>query len=244
MNLFKTFLFISMLSALTSRCFADTLSLVAVNDYKKVEAYKEGVEFVVLAIEDAGIKVKVIEAPRKRGALAVDNGTYDALPFRGLDDAKELPNVITTSFPMAFTIFRVVSLVNNKKFVESTLKDFSGAIVLNNASLESEVHKRSLHVSEVNVNYPDLVKMLMSGRVDYIIVPEELIASLFDQEKSLIKLLKVSDNVFVKTPLYFSMNKKHRGMMAKIEKSLRKALTGDISRYKYIRNSLNRKLEH
>jgi ABC-type amino acid transport substrate-binding protein len=145
---------------------------------------------------------------------------------------------------VAFTNFRVVSLKNNKKFNEAKLATFSGAIVLNNSSLQSEVVKRTLQVIEVNVGYPELVKMLISERVDYIIMPEEILAGILDQDKKLANSLSMSNNVFIRTPLYFSLNKKHKALMPKIEKSLSKALQGDLRRYRYIHNSLNSKLEH
>lgn len=229
---------------LSSSSFAQTLSLVVVNGYESVAAYKEVVDFVRLAIEDTGIKVNIVEVPRKRGVVSIDSGEYDALPIRGIDDAKSLPNIITSSFPVAFTNFRVVFLKNNKKFNEAKLATFSGAIVLNNASLQSEVARRGLQVIEVNVGYPELVKMLISERVDYIVMPEEIFAGILDQDKSLAISFSMSSNVFIRTPLYFSMNKKHKTLMPKIEKSLARALQGDLHSYKYIHNSLNSKLEH
>jgi ABC-type amino acid transport substrate-binding protein len=239
----KSFLFFAILF-LSLNSFAQTLSLVVVRDYETIAAYKEVVDFVKLAIEDTGIKVKVVEVPRKRGAVSVDSGEYDALPIRGPEDAKSLPNIIISSFPVVFTNFRIVSLKNNKKFSEAKLKTFSGVMALNNSSLQSEVEKRELQVIGLNVGYPELVKMLISGRVDYILMPEEILAGILDQDKTLAKSLNMSSNVFTRTPLYFSMNKKHKDLMPKIEKSLAKALQGDLSRYKYIRNSLNSKLEH
>jgi hypothetical protein len=94
----KVFLFLVVL-LLSSSSFAQTLSLVVVDGYETVDAYKEVVDFVRLAIEDAGIKVNVVEVPRKRGVVSVDSGEYDALPIRGIDDAKSLPNIITQAFP-------------------------------------------------------------------------------------------------------------------------------------------------
>ena len=231
---------VSFVSLLAS---AQTLSLVAATGFDKVAAYQEVIEFVSDILTDAGFKVKLVEVPRKRGAFAVDSGEFDALPIRGLDDAKDLPNLIVTSFPLGYTIFRVVSLSSHPKFSESKLQDFSGAIVLNNASLQAEAKRRQLKMNEVNASYPDLVKMLSSKRVEYIIMPEEFIDSILDQNTALKNLLRISKNTFVKTPLYFSMNKKHQALMPKIEKSLRKALQGDLSRYKYIRKSLNKNLE-
>lgn len=228
---------------LTTLSVAKPLTLVAADGYQKVAAYKEVVDFTVDVLKDAGLEVKIVEVPRMRGALTVENGENDALPIRGLEDAKLLPNVLVTSFPIAFTNFRVVSLKANKAFKEKALKKFSGAVVLNNSSLQKEISKRQLQVNEVNVSYPELVNMLVLKRVDYIVVPEELVTSIQDSDKSLKTKLKVSANAFVRIPLYFSIHRKHRALLPEIEKSYKKFLTGDSSRYKYINDSLNHKLE-
>lgn len=222
---------------------AKPLTLVAATGYEKVAAYKEIIAFTVDVLKDAGLDIKVVEVPRMRGALTVENGEYDALPIRGLEDAKSLPNVLITSFPIAFTNFRIVSMKTNKVFSEKDLKKFTGAVVLNNSSLQKEIGKRQLQVNEVNVGYPELVNMLVLKRVDYIVAPEELIASIQDSDKSLKTKLRIGSNVFVRIPLYFSINRKHRALLPDIEKIYRKILTGDTSRYKYIHDSLNHKLE-
>lgn len=220
----------------------ETLSLLTVPGYSKIPAYKEVIDFITTVAADAGYDVKVMEAPRKRGPYMVSSGEADAMPIRGPDDATDVPNLINSNFPIAFTVFRVVSLQKNAKFDEMNLKNFSGAIILNNSSLQAEEKRRALKLIEVNVEYQGLLKMLLVGRVDYIVMPQEFIHGFIEEDRSLEKTLKVGKHEFVKVPLYFTMNKKYLKVMPKIEASFRKVMKGDLSRFKYIRHSLNQTL--
>ncbi|WP_155722586.1 transporter substrate-binding domain-containing protein [Bdellovibrio bacteriovorus] len=232
--------FVGLVCSVVSK--AESISLVATTGYKDVEAYKEAVEFVADSIQSVGITVKLIELPRKRNAAEVNNGTFDALPIRGLEDAQEFPNVITSSIPVAFTNFRMMWL-KDKTVNGSEIHKYSGAIVLNNATLQARVKKVGLKVTEVNVGYAELLKLLNSKRVDYVIMPEEIIESLKAASPKLAEGVQVSESIFVRTPLYFTMHKKHKDLMVKIEEGLRKSLKGDLSKYPFIRHSLNVKLE-
>ncbi|WP_373999039.1 hypothetical protein [Bdellovibrio bacteriovorus] len=221
---------------------AESISLVATTGYRDVEAYKEAVEFVADTIQSVGINVKIVELPRKRNAAEVNNGTFDALPIRGLEDAQDFPNVITSTIPVAFTNFRMMWL-KDKAVNESEIHKYSGAVVLNNATLQTQIKKVGIKVTEVNVGYAELLKLLKSKRVDYVIMPEEIIESLKVASPKLAEGVQVSENVFVRTPLYFTMHKKHKDLMVKIEEGLRKSLKGDLSKYPFVRHSLNVKLE-
>ncbi|QDK38649.1 ABC transporter substrate-binding protein [Bdellovibrio sp. NC01] len=228
------------MTAAASAMAKETLSLYVTPGYEHIPAYKESIDFISGVVKDAGYEVKLTEAPRKRGPTMVDNGEIDALPIRSAQDFPEAKNLINTSFPIAFTTFKVVALKKNSTFIESQLKKFQGAIVLNNFALKAEGQKRKLNIIEINNEYVDLLKMLQAGRVDYVIMPQEFIHSFLTSDKNLEKSLLVSKKSFVDLPLYFAINKNHKNALPKIEASFRKALRGNTDSLIYIKHSLNK----
>lgn len=217
----------------------EVLSLYVPPGYAELPPYKEAIDFIIKVVNESGYDVRTVEAPRKNGPSLVNAGHIDALPLHSLEDGAGDPNIVNSSFPIAFTISRVLWMKNNKSFQESHLEKFHGAMILNSSAIKTEAHHRKLALLEVDRGYAELIKMLTSKGVDYIVVPEEIIQGFFDAQPDLNKSVSISAKAFVKTPLYFAVNKKNKTALKRIEKQFRKDLSENVDQFKYIKNSLN-----
>lgn len=232
-------LIVLLLVALPNLAFSQkkNLILVAPPGVSRFPAVKEYLDFVSSALSDAGYTATFQTAPLKRAFELALKEEVDGVLYDDHRIDTKTNSLISVSFPIIYGRSRVVSLRSNKDFDENHLEKYKGAYLLNNTIIENEIQRRKLNCKPIG-SVEQNIQLLISARVDYIIALEGVargLMTLFNAERK----IKISDQLFIKVPIYFTLSNKHKKDLPQIEAAFRKHLQGNLSKYPMIGTLLN-----
>ena len=230
---------ISLLGLLcASAAHAEKLAVAQEEIYTNSPAYLQLKDFMRATLAKAGLEAEYVALPLTRANVMNVSGEVDAQLIRAPSVLKDFPQLRGTSFPIFFTNVRFIYLKNNKSFDENSLQKYNGVGPLNNAGLTEAIKDQQLKLVEVR-NLSQAVGMLRSQRVDYILLPEEILKGLYEKFPGLEAEAKLSKRIFLRYPLHFIVNEKKAYLLPKIEKAFREEVKKSLEHYPLIKESLN-----
>jgi len=224
----------------TLACWAhsETIVVSVQEDLEKTPPIVELKNYVSEALAKENIQVSYLPFSLERGNFLANKGEISGELIRTDYVLKTSPNLMTTSFPIIHTNFRVVHRKNIKKFDENKLDSYVGVVFFNSPAVRATLEKKKLKM-EVVTTLEQVVLLLASERADYTILPDTIIAAARDQKPQVFQKFEVSKEVFDRQGLYFCLNKKHAALMPKIERALSRASRSPASKYRYLPQLLN-----
>lgn len=229
----KQALLIALIPLITSVGWAKTIVLAVQEDLDKMPPIIEVKDYIRDALAPVGIEVQYVAASFDRSTFMVDSGDIDGEILRNKAIAKSAPNLKPLSFPLAYSKFRVVRRKDIPSFNESNLKNYNGAVFYTSNYIRQTLEVRNLRLAEV-AKMDQVFLMLMTGRTDYTILPDVIIAVLKDTKPEIFKNLIISDRIFIQDELYILMNKRNAILIPKIEKALKAASKNSWKKYHYL----------
>lgn len=217
---------------------AETIVVSVQEDLEKTPPIVELKNYVSDALAKENIQVTYIPLSLERGSALANKGEIDGELIRTEYVIKSSPNLITTSFPLIHTNFRVVYRKKIKKFDENKLSSYVGVVFFNSPAVRATLEKKKLKMEAV-ATLEQVVLLLASERADYTVLPDTVIAAAKDQKPEIFQNLVVSKNVFDRSELYFCLHKKHADIMPKVERALKRAARSPASKYRYLPQLLN-----
>lgn len=204
----------------------------------KLPSVVEITELVSSALSDIGLKAKPQPLPLQRSTVLVASGELDC----ALNDDPTLEvgkgKILTTKYPVVYALARIFYRKNDTKFDPLHLEKFNGAFTLNIAAIKKVAEQKKLKFIETESLSQD-VQLLVSGHVDYFISIERVGLSILEQ-KGLTDKIQMAPVLFVKVPIYFSMNKaKYEKQFPEFEQALHKRKRADGPKYKHIKDLID-----
>ncbi|MDG0816838.1 substrate-binding periplasmic protein [Bdellovibrio svalbardensis] len=225
---------------LSSPSWADGIHLkIAVQEgYDKLLVIQELEDFFVQSLKREGITVSFTPLPLGRSSSLVSKGTLDGELIRSELVAQNYPNIIISSKPLGFIEYHILYKIKNTTINEDQLNKSRGLVILNTLTVKEDLKRRDLGAEEIS-SIEQGLQMLKSGRADYLILPDPIIASLKISSPKTFVDVRIGKQYFQKVPLYFCLNKKHLELLPKIEKALSKSLQEKSKEYKLLYDFFN-----
>lgn len=211
------------------------LIIATASEMEDNPSYEEMKDFLKEVFKDINIAVEYRTFPLKRGSILADSGKVDGELLRGKSTLQDHANLIKTSFPVIVAPGKIVSMKKNRSFNDKYLEKFKGACLRGNDEIISEARKLNMKM-DLASSTPQLISMLLSERVDYIIGFADVIYHMAGKREDLV----ISKRDFSQVHYHFFLNKKHVELMPSIEKSLKTRIKGNMAKYKHIPALLNK----
>lgn len=219
-----------------------SLSMGLPYHYTRNAAIVEYVKFVTDSLKDAEYDVAIKTFQSKRAYDLVLAKEVDAAAYDDLAIPEGRDKVVTLSFPISFSYARIFYRADNKKFDPKKLKTYKGALSQNNSLIDKEARAQSLKFISAGNPY-HCIQLLLDKKVDYFIAIEEIAKSSIESTPEAKDQIKMSDDTFIKNPVYFTLNKIFQKDIPIIEAAFKKHLQGDLSNYPIIKKHLNTALK-
>lgn len=182
------------------------------------------------ALEKAGIKeIKRVEAPSARNLSMADQGKVDALFGDSALTLSSYKNLIKTKLPYFKLELDVVYLKANSKFDPQKIGKYQGVALLNRPEVMDIITKKGLDIFQTP-SREQALKMLFDKRVDYAIMPLNMLDDYFAADSRLDSTLAVAKNVLPAVHYYFVLHRRHQRLLPAIERSLAEA-SRNLSQY-------------
>lgn len=207
--------------------------------YSRNQALKEYLEFLSDSLKDAGFKVELKTLQSRRSYDLVTSEEMDSSPYDDLAISEGRDKVISVRFPIIYTKGRIFYRKDSVSFNAKKLNKYTGALSQNNALMDKEAKQRQLKFISTVSPYQS-IQLLLERKIDYFLSIEEVGISAVNSTPEGNSQIKMSDVVFNEAPIYFTMQKKFKKDLPKIEMAFRKHLTGNLSQYPLIKANLNK----
>ncbi|WP_374074489.1 hypothetical protein [Bdellovibrio bacteriovorus] len=238
----KILLYLVLFFGASSALAQTTLTVGVPFGITRNQAILQYYQFLSDVLKEAGFKTELKKISGVLPYEALVRGEVDSIAYDDLALTTDREKVITISFPISFVDVHVFYLAENKKFNEKNLKKYRGALVLNNSMIEKEAKARRLkYVTTINPYHN--AQLLIDKKVDYFLSIEEVGKSALVSTPNGTKKVKMSESIFATFPLYFSMQKKYKKDLSRIEAAFKRRLEGDLSAYPLVKKVLNKKPE-
>lgn len=236
-------IFLCLVFQLTSPLMAQTkeeVSLTISQDeaYAESEVYSQIRNFVLDSLSAEGIKLNILSLPLERANILSSQGEIDGQLARVADVQKAHPKLRSTKLPYVFVDVKILYLKSQENFEEKNLQKYRGAGLLNNQAVSAAVAAEKLKFTQVS-EIKQVLTMLQSKRVDYVIMPDLVVREMMKQDPKLKDKVKISQRVFVQFPLHFILNEKRVELFPRIKKALREGIRKNRGKYPLIRDYLN-----
>lgn len=240
----KVYVFTFLLVLIISEAACAQIISVSIGEFfNKSTAYSQLKEFTRRSLKKGGIDAEFISMPLERATVDNVNGTLDAQMARVKAVLEKNPSLKGTSFPFAFTNIRFIYSKNRKNPVEEAkLNNYTGAISLNSKGLLGS--KLSKELKLVTVRDIEQAGILFKkGRIDYLILPEEIALDLVNSHPFFKSEYRVSAKTLLQIDLYFVVSAKKAHLMPIIEKAFRESLREPHADLPLIQTMLNRSIK-
>lgn len=210
----------------------------------RIKAIAEYQRFLSEALKEAGftLEIKVVRERLPYDLLV--GGELDSIMYDDLGLRKDRQKTVSTSFPIIKTRSRYFHLKNNpqlldRKYKDKTISSLRGCVIMANYLIEKEVRRRGFNFIHAG-SQMQCINTILDGKADYFIAIEEVGRSALESTPGAKDKFTVSDTVFLEVPLYLTFHKKFQPDLPRIEASLKKKLTGDLSGFPLIATNLNK----
>lgn len=236
----KILVYLVLFFCVSSSLAQNTLTLGVAFGITRNQAILQYYQFLSDVLKEAGFKTELKKISGGIPYEALIRGEVDSIVYDDLALKSDREKVITVSFPLSFVGVHVFYLAENKKFNEKNLKKYRGAIVLNNSMVEKEAKDRRLKYLST-INPYQSAQLLIDRKVDYFLSVEQVGKSALAAIPDGNLKVQMSDTVFATFPIYFTMLKKYKKDLPRIEAAFKRRLEGDLSAYPLIKGALNKK---
>jgi|GEM_PF-7016640 len=164
------------------------------------------------------MKVSYKEIPLGRMFELMSQGEIDGTVSDDKVHSEGREKIITTSFPILMARCRIFHR-SGENVTLANLGKLKGAFRLNFQIIEQEAQRLKLNYIMTDSQERNL-QLLTAKRIDYILIDEALGGATV-KKLNLSDKVKMSPEVFIKMPIYFSMNSKYKEKWPKIESALK-----------------------
>lgn len=215
-----------------------TLRVGVPQQTKDIPSFQEFVTLTTNALKTAGHSVTAIETPLQRGYEMMSRGQIDAIIFDDQTRTEHRNQLRSISFPILFAEARIYYRSDNRTFSMEALPRLRGLVTLNNAVVLKKSSEDRLTVQSVG-STDMAIKMLMARRADYMIMTTSAGEAAIKKGRLQGQVISWPE-VWLKFPVYFTINKKHESLLPALEQGFKKELKENRDAYPRLKKYLNR----